>query len=234
MVETCEKKAELGSWSSHVNLYVIPYGIYVRILRLLDSKSFSSFALSNRHCALMCYVAWERRDKPLPRLPVPFFRYLPTSHSLNENYSIKSKKRLAVVLASYPRSGNTLLRRLLEEATGVITGSDTSPLFKLSKSLTADGLQGEGVVDDRVHIVKTHWPERKGWRRFSSRRVILLLRNPFHAIESYFHMCLTNSHDMSLRKDMFDRFKELWDGMVSLFMVIVRPMCLCCFQSSSF
>jgi hypothetical protein len=32
-----------------------------------------------------------------------------------------------IVLASYPRSGNSLLRKVLEHITGVITGSDTRP-----------------------------------------------------------------------------------------------------------
>ena len=32
-----------------------------------------------------------------------------------------------VALASYPRSGNSLLRKLVEQATGVITGADTLP-----------------------------------------------------------------------------------------------------------
>ncbi len=215
MVATCDKNAELSSWSSNVNLYVISYGIYVRILRLLDRRSFAAFAASHRHSAFMCHVVWERRDKPLPRLPVPFFRYLPTPRLLKGHYSRTSKKGLGVVLASYPRSGNTLLRRLLEDATGVITGSDSNPTRPLVRGLTAGGLQGEAVLDDRVHIVKTHWPERKGWRSFKAHRVIILVRNPFHAIESYFHMCLTNSHDMKLRGDMFDRFKEFWDRMVS-------------------
>ncbi len=215
MMETSEEKAELGSLSSNVNLYVIPCGIYLRILRFLDRKSIAAFALSNRHCALMYYVAWGRRDKPLPRLPVPCYRFSPTPHSLKGNFSRELIKGRGVMLVSYPRSGNTFLRRLLEEATGVITGSDMAPLRFLAQNLTAYGLQGEGVVDDRVHIIKTHWPERKGWRRFSTRRVIILVRNPFHAIESYFHLCLTNSYEESLRGDVFDRLKEVWDGMVS-------------------
>ncbi len=217
MVETSEEKAELDSWSSNIELYAIPFGISLRILRLLDRKSFSAYALSNRHCALMyyCYEQWNRLDKPLPPLPVPFYRYLPTPHSSKGIFLRKTMQGRGVVLATYPRSGSTLLRRLLEEATGVITGSDTAPLLPLSSSLTQHGFQGEGVVDERVHIIKTHWPERKGWRRFSARRVIIVVRNPFHAIESYFHMCFTNSHEQSLREDVFERLKEVWDRMVS-------------------
>ncbi|CAM9467927.1 unnamed protein product, partial [Laminaria digitata] len=121
---------------------------------------------------------------------------------------------LRTVLASYPRSGNSLLRRLLEEATGVITGSDTRPDRTLSRSLSAFGMQGEGVVDHRVRVVKTHYPERAGYRTFEGKKAILLVRNPFDAINSYFNMALTNTHDQSLHLSMYEEFHELWDSMV--------------------
>eukprot|EP00903_Cladosiphon_okamuranus_P017957 g16521.t1 len=118
------------------------------------------------------------------------------------------------VLASYPRSGNSLLRRLLEEVTGTITGSDTRPDRTLSRSLSVFGLQGEGVVDHRVRVVKTHYPERLGFRPFEGSKTILLVRNPFDAIDSYFNMALTNTHDQSLHDFVYDEFREFWDGMI--------------------
>ena len=53
---------------------------------------------------------------------------------------------LPLVLAAYPRSGTSLLRRLLEDAFGVFTGSDTSPKKYLGDRLRALGFAGEGVV----------------------------------------------------------------------------------------
>lgn len=55
--------------------------------------------------------------------------------------------------------------------------------------------QGEGVLDERVKVVKTHFPERSGYRSFEAEKAILLVRNPFDAISSYFNMCLTQAHD---------------------------------------
>ena len=49
-----------------------------------------------------------------------------------------------VALASYPRSGNSLLRKLVEQATGVITGADTLPERTLSQALQRCGARGEG------------------------------------------------------------------------------------------
>lgn len=51
------------------------------------------------------------------------------------------------------------------------------------------------MVDHRVRVVKTHYPERLGLRPFGGSKVILLVRNPFDAIDSYFNMALTNTHD---------------------------------------
>jgi hypothetical protein len=44
------------------------------------------------------------------------------------------------VLVSYPRSGNSMLRSLLEKVTGVVTGSDTRPDRILSRNLLERGL----------------------------------------------------------------------------------------------
>ena len=115
-----------------------------------------------------------------------------------------------VALASYPRSGNSLLRKLVEQATGVITGADTLPERTLSQALQRCGARGEGVIDDRVWLVKTHYPERRGYAEIQIDRAILLVRNPWDAIDSYFNMALTNDHATSLRDDQYQRFEDLW------------------------
>ena len=67
-----------------------------------------------------------------------------------------------VLLTSYPRSGNTLMRRYLETLTRTFTGSDCDLRRPLNKQLFEMGLKGEGVLNDSVWIVKTHYPERIG------------------------------------------------------------------------
>ena len=44
------------------------------------------------------------------------------------------------------------------------------------------------MTDDSVWLVKTHFPERLGYVSFVANRAVLIIRNPFDAIESYFHM----------------------------------------------
>jgi hypothetical protein len=48
-----------------------------------------------------------------------------------------------VAIVSYPRSGNSLMRGLLEKVTGVFTGCDTRPDRTLSQQLQDFGMKGE-------------------------------------------------------------------------------------------
>lgn len=124
-----------------------------------------------------------------------------------------------VVLASYPRSGNTLLRSLLERITLCVTGSDTRPDRTLSRALALQhNLVGEGIVRPRslhpildianVGVVKTHWPERKGCLPYATRRAILLVRNPYDAIDSYWNLCVTNTHTESVVDSIYKRYAD--------------------------
>ncbi|TDH73416.1 hypothetical protein CCR75_009237 [Bremia lactucae] len=119
-----------------------------------------------------------------------------------------------VAIVSYPRCGNSLMRGLLEDITGVYTGCDTRPDRSLSKDLQQYGMKGEGVVDDSVWFVKTHFPERVGYKEFSAKKAILVVRNPWDAIDSYFNMTLTNTHNKSLHESQYQRFADRWDNML--------------------
>ncbi|KAK3097608.1 hypothetical protein FSP39_011358 [Pinctada imbricata] len=81
-------------------------------------------------------------------------------------------------LASFPGSGNTWLRHLLQQATGLYTGSiycdDTLQNAGLGECLTN--------LTDRVLVEKVHEPNYRGYDR-----VVLLVRNPFDAIRSFFN-----------------------------------------------
>ena len=119
-----------------------------------------------------------------------------------------------VLLVSYPRSGNSYLRKLLESRLGIATGSDSRPNRTLTQSLLECGFKGEGIVDDSVWIVKTHFPERMGYRKVSANAVVLLIRNPFDTIESYFHMAMTNTHDKNLSESSFEKLSKVWPEFV--------------------
>ncbi|XP_064388155.1 WSCD family member AAEL009094-like isoform X2 [Halichondria panicea] len=97
---------------------------------------------------------------------------------------MNGSSRSAVALASFPGSGNTWARGLLEKATGVCTGS------KYTDSLLRErGFNGEGLMTGAVCVVKTHhtnkpvqWSKSPGSSGFGS--AILIVRNPFDALVS--------------------------------------------------
>ena len=120
-----------------------------------------------------------------------------------------------VALVSYPRSGNSLLRSLLEASSRILTGSDALAGAALSQQLADLGLKGEGVVDGRVWLVKSHWPERRGGKPFGAHAAVLLVRNPFDAIDSYWNMVLTSSHTDSVRPAEYDRLGAEWSAHVA-------------------
>ena len=98
-------------------------------------------------------------------------------------------------MASYPRSGNTLLRIYLENIMSLITGSDCDMDRPLNLSLFEKGFSGEGLSDKRMWIVKTHYPERWSRSTYSAEKGILLVRSPIEAINSLFNMICTDTHD---------------------------------------
>ena len=122
-----------------------------------------------------------------------------------------------IALASYPRSGNSLVRRLLESVTGIVTGSDTKPGRGMAELLRDSGLIGEGETKkEKVWVVKTHFPERVGWQRFKVQRAILLVRHPINAIKSYFHMQLTATHHLSLDPSEFKHLSKEWNNHIEM------------------
>jgi len=109
--------------------------------------------------------------------------------------------RPVTILASYPRSGNSLMRQLFESITLRVSGSD------MRGGLTQHDLVGEAAVSAKlVQLVKTHFPERvEANTPFAAARIVLLVRNPYDALESFFQLMMTNTHTTSLRKDQRDK-----------------------------
>lgn len=116
--------------------------------------------------------------------------------------------RAVAVLASYPRSGNSLLRTLYERTTLGVTGSD------MRGGLTKHDLVGEAATESNaVQFVKTHFPERRGTPPFLVNRAVLLVRNPYDAIESYFNLMMTNTHTTSLSDDQRKKNAQVFEDM---------------------
>ncbi len=98
-----------------------------------------------------------------------------------------------IAFNTFPRSGNSFLRSLLESVSGVTTGATVS--LHTSTSLQCMGLKGEEIVDERVWIVKAHHPAlMPGVLKFESNKVICCIRNPLDVFISYASLANTLSH----------------------------------------
>mmetsp|Transcript_14259 Transcript_14259/g.53621 ORF Transcript_14259/g.53621 Transcript_14259/m.53621 type:complete len:296 (+) Transcript_14259:413-1300(+) len=71
------------------------------------------------------------------------------------------------------------------------------------------------LLSGSVEIVKTHYPERRGYKEFEIAKAIVLVRNPFDAIDSYFNMAFTNTHNVSLEESIYEQFRREWELLVS-------------------
>ena len=107
----------------------------------------------------------------------------------------QNNKNEKILLTSYPRSGNTLIRSYLEKITNIYTGSDCDISRKLNKDLLEMGMHGEGKIDDSVWIIKTHFPERIGHSELKAHKSIVIVRSPIDCIASLFNMIATGSHN---------------------------------------
>ena len=113
-----------------------------------------------------------------------------------------------LVMASFPRSGNTMLRAYIEKITGIVTGSDVDIELGLNAALMEEGLEGEGLIDSKVWVVKTHYPERHGVCMYHPKRCVMVLRDPIDCIPSLFHLTMTDSHDLSCIDDDFFTYQK--------------------------
>ncbi|XP_067666102.1 WSCD family member AGAP003962-like [Haliotis asinina] len=103
-----------------------------------------------------------------------------------------------IALVSYPGSGNTWTRHLIQQMTGIATGS-----VYIDEGLRLNGFPGESLSNGSVVAVKTH--ERYEGKFYS--RAILLIRNPYDTFLSLFKFIKSNhTGELSL-----DKYGQDWE-----------------------
>ena len=86
-------------------------------------------------------------------------------------------------VASFPRTGSTKVRSMVESLTGRPTGSEIRDPFHYQL-----GFLHEGWYNSSVIAVKTHWPDTKTRAAFPVSGVLLCIRNPFDVLLSWWNM----------------------------------------------
>ncbi|XP_046638667.1 WSC domain-containing protein 2-like [Daphnia pulicaria] len=116
-----------------------------------------------------------------------------------------------MALMSYPGSGNTWIRGIIERLSGYFTGS-----IYADKDIYVKGFYGEGVpIDCGCTIVqKTHDLQRNDYQPFINKSAILIIRNPYGALVSYRNFRTTgNSHTASASLTQFTGLE--WEKFVT-------------------
>ena len=88
-----------------------------------------------------------------------------------------------VSYSTYPRVGNSFLRKYLQMITGVATGSDMTMEFNLDMQLVSN--KAEEITDSSVWIYKSHDPYLIPFhQKAKANKVICCVRNPYDIIAS--------------------------------------------------
>mmetsp|Transcript_3125 Transcript_3125/g.5272 ORF Transcript_3125/g.5272 Transcript_3125/m.5272 type:complete len:613 (-) Transcript_3125:1225-3063(-) len=146
---------------------------------------------------LLVVAGMRNQGKELPYDPFP------TQYEL---LLFSATQRAVAALASYPRSGNSLMRTMYEHTSLRVTGSD------MQGGLAKHDLVGEMSVGcDKVQFVKTHFPERRGSPQFRCCRAVLLVRNPFDAIESHYNLMMTGTHTQNISPEIREKATKYWE-----------------------
>ena len=128
-----------------------------------------------------------------------------------------------VILPSFHRCGNTLVRELIEGVTNTITGSDDNHNNFINNPNGEDNMpdvylnfKGSNIIDDSVWSYKTHYPLRKSHFIFKFSKIILITRNIFDVLDSLFNLYVTNSHTNSIDKNCYKEYESTWKEFTSL------------------
>ncbi|XP_006817931.2 sialate:O-sulfotransferase 1-like isoform X1 [Saccoglossus kowalevskii] len=132
--------------------------------------------------------------------------------------------RPLVALASFPGSGNTWIRYLIERVTGYYTGS-----FYSDAVLFRAGFRGEKYdwLERNTIVVKTHETDSEHVDKFDA--AILIIRNPYDAIISERHRQTGGGHvgfakevdftDSGGWNAMVNDYLQYWEGITTLWLL---------------
>ncbi|KAH8411205.1 hypothetical protein KR215_000297 [Drosophila sulfurigaster] len=183
-----------------------------RIERFAEFSSFHSprFPMPSRKMTIRWCRDLKYLNRELPNYTDDktgdFYTAVPSS-DVSASLQMPSAPMLTA-LASFPGSGNTWLRYLLQQATGILTGS----IYK-DYGLLKTGFPAENVCNSSVLLVKTHEWGSKAWAPFS--KAILLVRDPEKAIIAEFNR-QSGGHIGFASPDRYKRTKgKYWQQFVS-------------------
>ena len=156
---------------------------------------------------------------------------------------LNAPDRAPVALASFPGSGNTWVRGLLQAATGVCTGA-----IYCDTTLRKSGFPGESLRSGKILVVKTHqtdprwtgvyYPPGTVDKYFEKRAdiplyssAIFIIRNPFHALVAEWSrqmsVNMSGNHIISVGEEYYSEYVFVcWYNYCNIYIFCVY-VCAC-------
>ena len=143
------------------------------LLQQMGVNNLTSREAQNQFLTCGGMLTLRRLKDPDPQTPLPVI----PSHQHCKNMSFKNSGPL-VTLSSFPGSGNSWVRQLLESATGIYTGA-----LWCDQAYVNCGMIGEFVQSNNVIAVKVHYLTPLATKKkLNNDKSIYIVRSPFGAI----------------------------------------------------
>lgn len=109
----------------------------------------------------------------------------------NSKYQVEAQHYPTTGLISFPGSGNSWIRHLIQQATGLWTGSvfHDRRLFEGGLRAELDDCNDKGSV-----VIKGHYPDQGAQVNCTFDRAIIVMRDPYRAVLSEFNWRKTRKH----------------------------------------
>ena len=127
---------------------------------------------------------------------------------LDKTESLMDDHQNHIMFTSFPRSGNSFMRRYLEQITGIATGCTMTE----STWLQMMGLKGEGYCDDNIWVCKSHHPLLMPVKApvFTANKTFICVRNPLDVFPSYAAYLNTCNHQTKPAFEIHELYPEWW------------------------
>lgn len=195
-------------------LQTLPASVIERLVRLFGVGNLTTRYSQEQFlkCTGIYALRWLK-DAP-PEIPVT----VPSSSQHCKRMSFQSSGP-KVALVSFPGSGNSWVRQLIESATGIYTGA-----MYCDPSYVKAGMIGEGMDSNHVIATKLHfWPSVvKGY--LQGGKAVYIIRSPFAAILSENNRNIArNTKDFN--KELASHVTEV-DFKYGTYIIMISLMCM--------
>eukprot|EP00349_Pseudokeronopsis_sp_Brazil_P000937 CAMPEP_0202960718 /NCGR_PEP_ID=MMETSP1396-20130829/4872_1 /ASSEMBLY_ACC=CAM_ASM_000872 /TAXON_ID= /ORGANISM="Pseudokeronopsis sp., Strain Brazil" /LENGTH=110 /DNA_ID=CAMNT_0049680119 /DNA_START=92 /DNA_END=424 /DNA_ORIENTATION=- len=106
-----------------------------------------------------------------------------------------------------------MTRHYIELITGLYTGSNMKTHIHTQDSLRSLGMKGDTTFGNEVEYIETHFPYYCAGSS-TAYKSLVLVRNPFDVIDSYFNLSMTCTHARAMHDDEYARYADLHDSFI--------------------